>query len=357
MKTILNGSNIEISVEKALLNRELLLVDVRSPDEYCRESIPGAVNIPLFEDQERIILGKLFHEQGSGAARQKGLEIAAPRLPALQTKIMAAADEKTPVLYCQRGGLRSKSLTIVLNLAGVNAWQLKGGYRAFRRFINRFLGNYSLPMRPVVLHGLTGTGKTIIIRELIRQGMPAIDLEELACHRGSVFGAIGFSRQRSQKDFEALLWCQLEKHKDAPYLILEKEGRKIGNLFVPPFIVQALEDGIHLLAECSLQVRAERIVEEYAGKLPVAELKQGLITALGSLSRRLGREKTLRLATLIESEQYREAALILCRDYYDRHYFDARPGQYEFAAVFDTENINRAVDEIMMFLSGMLPRV
>ena len=342
----------QIDVHEALKSKDLIFVDVRSPQEHRKEKIPGSLNIPLFSDEEQKELGTTYKHAGHLEARQKGLEYAAPKLARLASMLGEVASRKTPVLYCRRGGLRSRSLSQILSLVGIPALRLKGGYKAYRQFIFQSLGNYHLHPRPVLLHGLTGTGKTPIIQTLITSGYAALDLEGMACHRGSVFGKIGFTTERSQKDFEALLWNQLEKHGRSRYLVIEKEGRRIGRLVLPDFLVQSMEEGMHILLEAPLETRAERIVSEYIdGPLSESE-KEEFTHAITSLVPRLGRKTAEKVLSLFETGDYRQVALILCRDYYDRFYTDARPDRYPYAAVFDSSSIPVATEQVIAFLEN-----
>lgn len=252
----------ELDIEEALQRDDLVFIDVRTPSEFGRASIPGAVNIPLFDDRQFRELGAIYRNRGEKAARLAGLALAAPKLPELVEQIRTASGAKTPLIYCWRGGLRSLSLYQILNLAGVPALRLRGGYRAFRRYVNARLRDFSLQSEILVLHGLTGVGKTALIRALARKGYAALDLEGLARHRGSVFGAVGI-QPRSQRDFEALLLQKLQRFKDSPYLVLEGEGKRIGNIHLPPFLTRAMEEGKHLLLTAPLPVRVERILEDY----------------------------------------------------------------------------------------------
>ena len=277
----------ELDIEEALQRDDLVFIDVRTPSEFGRASIPGAVNIPLFDDRQFRELGAIYRNRGEKAARLAGLALAAPKLPELVEQIRTASGAKTPLIYCWRGGLRSLSLYQILNLAGVPALRLRGGYRAFRRYVNARLRDFSLQSEILVLHGLTGVGKTALIRALARKGYAALDLEGLARHRGSVFGAVGI-QPRSQRDFEALLLQKLQRFKDSPYLVLEGEGKRIGNIHLPPFLTRAMEEGKHLLLTAPLPVRVERILEDYLAIPPSPEVVEEIREALLSLRRRLG---------------------------------------------------------------------
>ncbi len=342
--------NNEIEIKDALKREDLVFIDVRSPGEYALNKIPGALNVPLFNNEEREELGIVYKDAGSAVAQRKGLEFAVPKLTRLVDHIETISGEKIPALYCWRGGLRSSSLSYILQLAGMKVFYVKGGYKAYRRFINHSLQNYRLQPQPIILHGLTGTGKTLITKKLIQRGYAALDLERLACHRGSVFGQIGFHHRPSQKNFDGMLWQQLEKIQHFPYVVIEKEGNKMGPLFLPQFLVNAMEEGIHILLKSSPEVRARRIVEEYVGGKLTEREKEEFRQGIEQLTPRLGKKRSNELIKLLEENNYYEAALILCRDYYDRLYPDARPDRYDFSAQFNTDNLEEATDGIIDYI-------
>lgn len=340
----------EIDIEEALTRDDLVFIDIRAPEEFANESIPGAVNIPLFDDYQHQQLGLIYHSRGELEARRAGLTFASARLPAVVEEITRAAGSKTILLYCWRGGLRSSSLLSILELVKIPALRLKGGYRAYRRHLHRALQNYCLSSRLIVLHGLTGVGKTAIIRELIALGYAAINLEELACHRGSVFGSIGFKGKRSQKNFEGLLFEKLTRFAASPYLIVEGEGRRIGNLHLPRFLAEAMKSGIQLLITASLPVRVQRILQEYLPSEPSAGQLEQLESAVTSLQGRLGKVKTGELIEILSGNDYRLFVEKLCTDYYDQLYHDARPENRLFSAEIEASSISMAVRQIAAFL-------
>ncbi len=346
---------MEIDIGEALKRSDVFFIDVRSPHEFQEASIPGAVNIPLFDDRDHHQLGIIYHQLGELEARRAALEKVAPRLPSLVDSIVAASAGKTPLLYCQRGGMRSLSLCEILKLTGRRALRLKKGYKAYRSYINKKLNNYKLNSKLFVLHGLTGVGKTTVLRMLAGRDYPIIDLEGLANHRGSVFGAIGFNVNRSQKDFDALLLQELDNYAGKEYLIIEGEGRRIGNIYLPPFLAEAMKNGFQILLTAPLETRVSRIVEAYIPPEVNDQLMQELKAALENLRKRLGSKKTEQLLAMLNEGQYHNIARIMCAGYYDLFYSDSRPECSRFDTVVDAQNLELAAEEIIKIAGKIYP--
>lgn len=341
-----------VTVEQFISNRmKYRPIDVRSPAEYDRAHIPCAVNVPLLTDEERTIIGDIYRRQGAEKAKMAGLETVACRLPQMVEKILAASGEREPLIYCWRGGLRSHSMCSVFSALKYSASQLSGGYRAFRRFIYGFHKQAVLKMPVYVLNGLTGVGKTRLLRILQRRGYPALDLEGMANNRGSVFGAAGLGKPRSQKDFEALLAMALLANKNAPYLVVEGEGRRIGHVLLPDYLFRAMSEGRHILLVADLAVRVERIVEEYGRQ---AEGGEELAEAVMALQKRLGTAKCRELAAKIRQGAYHEAALELCCSYYDKYYQDSRGGKENYLAVISANDLEECADNVIAVIKNSL---
>lgn len=341
-----------ISVEEVLLKeRTYFLVDVRSPGEFARASIPGAVNVPIFDDEERKTVGKFYKENGVLEARLKGIEIVSPKLYSLVKKIIEISEGEKVVFYCWRGGMRSRAMVKIFKLAGLHAYQLQGGYKAYRRFIYGRLSNYDLKQRLIVLNGLTGTGKTEVIRRLSSR-WPAVDLEEMARHRGSVFGNLGMEPPRSQKDFEALLWCSLYRFRDEPFIIVEGEGRRIGPLFLPEFMIEGINKGIHILLVASLETRTRRILKEYTSMDKNLIIQQAA-RSIKYLEKKLGKEKIRGLLDYLYQGDFYTVVKTLCRDHYDLQYNESKIGANVFELIVDGEDLERSVEEIDKFLEKL----
>jgi tRNA 2-selenouridine synthase len=318
-------ADLTIDLDQALVLRDkgALLVDVRTSSEYQEATIPGAVNVPLFEKEERARIGTLYKRQGALAARQLGVELVAPKIPALVQKVTAArGGSKLPVVvFCWRGGLRSRVLTCFLDLAGIRAFQLVGGHKGFRAHVREFLerGKWG---RLLVLRGLTGVGKTRLLLRLKEEGYPVLDLEGLANHRGSVFGALGLSPQPSQKSFEAFLWNELRRIPPGKWALAEGESRNIGKLTLPLRVYESLQIETSLWIEASLDYRVKVILEDYPA---IDELKAAFVAPIQALKRRLGGETVERLLGLLHRGKWEDLVRDLMVFYYDPLYAHTKP--------------------------------
>ncbi len=348
MKALLSVDDFLENIDK------YFLVDVRSPAEYTEASIPGAVNIPLLNNQERELVGTAYWQEGIEQAKMAGLSLVSVKLPELVESILSAAAGREIVLYCWRGGMRSHSIVTLLKALGYPALQLVGGYKAFRRRVNRFLNDPAITASVIVLNGLTGVGKTLVIKELQQLNMPALDLEAMANHRGSAFGSVGRGKPRSQKDFEALLFLDLYKLKDAAFLVVEGEGKCVGPVVIPDFFFQTMLGGQHILLEAALDTRVERIVDEYQGVL--AENNAELAAAVMSLQKRLGKNKCAELAELVRQGEINSAASFLCEEYYDRYYRDSRRKQDDYLAIINVDDVCRGAREVLSVIDSYLQK-
>lgn len=320
-------TNQPITLEKALeeQRRGALLIDVRTPAEFAEATIPGAVNIPIFSNEERARVGTVFKQQGKKDARRLGVELVSPRIPELIRQVEAAQEGHSGpvVVFCWRGGMRSLSITSFLNLAGIPARQLEGGHKAFRRMVVDYFENHQ--WQPVyVLRGLTGVGKTRVLHDLQQRDYPVIDLEGLANHRGSAFGALGLEPQPSQKMFEARLWKLLDRLGDSPYLLTEGESLHIGRILVPKRFHQAMQVQESLWLNASLETRTRIILEEYPA---LDQLRDQFTRPLNSLKERLGKAVLEEFNQLLESGQWDTLVRELMVRYYDPLYMHTLPEQ------------------------------
>lgn len=337
-----------ISFQEALELNNPVFIDLRSPSEFSRGSIPGSVNIPLLDDQERDIIG-LLYRQNQQKARLKGISFVSPKLPEITGQIEKTCCRGTPVLYCWRGGMRSKSLHALLaEIMDFPIYRLEGGYKAYRRFILDQLKDYKLTMPLFVLNGLTGTGKTEVLKLMGNLGCPVLDLEGLACHRGSAFGHLGLPKPRYQKDFDGLLWNRLEELKDSEYLLVEGEGKRIGSIHLPDFLYQGILDGNHILLKSPLANRVERLLREYTPR--TEEEIEAVIRAIQSLKKYLKRAALEQFISLAREKKFPELIAGLCSTYYDRLYKDSKPDNTHFILEIDSSDPREAALKIKGFI-------
>ena len=314
-----------IDLEKALEMRRngALLVDVRTPAEFADATIPGAINVPIFSDAERADVGTLYKQQGKAEARKRGIELVSPKIPALLEQVeLARQGHSGPVIvFCWRGGMRSLAMTSFLNLAGMHARQLIGGHKAFRSLVCNFFDTEQWP--PIyVLRGLTGVGKTQVLHKLVEQDFPVVDLEGLANHRGSAFGALGLEPQPGQKMFEALLWERLQQLEPAGYLVTEGESLHIGRLRVPKRFHQAMQEQTSLWLKASLDFRTNVILEDYPA---LDRLRDQFEPPIRALKERLGKQVVEQFVELLNAGKWEELVRELMIHYYDPLYLHTLP--------------------------------
>ena len=243
-----------------------LVIDVRSPTEFAEDHLPGAVNWPVLDDDERRIVGTLFKQVSALQARKIGAVMAARRIAThLEAHLHDKPRDWAPLVYCWRGGQRSGSLAWFLAQVGFRTAQLQGGYKAFRGVVRD--GLQALPQRLdfVVLCGRTGSGKTRLLQSLSRAGAQVLDLEGLACHRGSVLGALPDLAQPSQKHFDTTVWQALAGFDPARPVFVESESKRIGRVQVPEaLLLRMREHGRCVRVEVPDDERIRMLLQDYA---------------------------------------------------------------------------------------------
>ena len=333
----LNGSIGLFSAEEALSDG-IILVDVRTAEEFAKGSIPEALSRPLFDNMERVEIGTIYKQIGRDAAVDKGLKIIEPRLQQFLKSLLDLKSHQL-VIYCARGGMRSASVVRLLQSHGFRAAQMQGGYKRFRQYV---LQQLESPMPPlIVLHGQTGVGKTLLLNKLPDH----IDLEGLAGHRSSLFGAIN-KTPRSQKNFEGLLVQKLRTLPEAQPLFVEGESRKVGQVFLPYSLANAMKSGMLVLLSASMNTRISRIVEEYqiCDEQSFRQVDSILITLRVSL----GKLKVDQLRLWLKKEEIEKIVHMLLVDYYDPLYMHSM-SSYQYVLELSAEDLNLAAVELIHF--------
>ena len=340
--SILEKTNRVIGLDEAQATGHRI-IDVRSAGEFVTGTIPGAINIPLFDEDERGVIGTIYRHGGHAQAVDQGFEYVEKKLAALVDFFELFRDQPLAIC-CARGGMRSLSVVNLLARAGFTACQLKGGYKEYRRDVLERLESFQ--PRLIVIHGLTGTGKTRILQRLKR----AIDLEDLAGHRSSLFG--GLDRQPSnQRTFESRLAETIATLGEEPYFI-EGESRKIGRVFIPKPLAQAMKRAVLVNIHCSLETRIARIIEDY----PVTdgEILQQMDAILRSLKQKMGAELVERMCGLLREGKLPELVRILLVEYYDKRYGKSM-SEYQFALDISAEDIDAAAARLEEFRRSLPP--
>ncbi len=314
---------IELDRALRLLDQGTLLVDARTPSEFAEATIPGALNVPIFNDEERAEIGTLYKQRGAQEARRRGVQLVSPKIPQLVEQVEAArSPESGPVIvFCWRGGMRSKALCTFLNLAGIPAFKLRGGHKIFRGLVRNYFEQETWG-RLLVLRGLTGVGKTRILKKLAAERYPVIDLEGLAGHRGSAFGALGLPPQPTQKAFEAALWDELRKIPADGYALVEGESRLIGRLLLPPRVHAAMQTETSIWVNASVDYRVQLILDEYPA---LDALREAFIPPITALKPRLGGKSVTQMLALLEQGRWHELVRELMVLYYDPLYNHTKP--------------------------------
>lgn len=322
---------------------QYVIIDVRSESEFRDAQIPGAFNVPILDDAQRVEVGTLYKQRGSDIARKRGLELVAPKLPTMVETILglwrkygAAKDGETSngkrlLVHCWRGGERSKSVATILSLMKVMPVSvLEGGHKAFRNFTLEFL-NARYPFKLCTLWGLTGCAKTAILLDWKAAGRPVIDLEGLAHHRGSAFGQVGIDKFGEQKEFETNLFWEMWKLRHEPVVIVEGESRRIGRCMLPEIFMTQMQEGIQVKVDRTIDERVAHILNVYVNPVERERMVSEARRSLDAIKKRLGSEKFISLSKLLDEGNYAEFTKILLLDYYDKMYQNSRADESFYA--------------------------
>jgi tRNA 2-selenouridine synthase len=315
-----------------ILTPELLdaytIIDVRTPAEFAEDAIPGASNLPVLDDAERAEVGTIHKQISAFRAREVGARLISRNISSYLDSIseISSHNDKPFLIYCWRGGLRSRSLFTIMNMIGYRVFLLEGGYKAYRREVWEALEDEKreFPHRIISIHGYTGSAKTELLDLLEREPLPVIDLEGAARHRGSLLGSIG--PQPSQKLFETKIYTQMMRS-NVGYYIVEGESRKIGNISIPGNLWNAMRNGVKIWVDLPRDVRVQNLVRIYTNEIG------NIIEKLPVFKGHLSDTRLNDLRIQLESGNLAEAAEIFLIDYYDplyrKHGPEHNPDRYD----------------------------
>ncbi|MGL5329398.1 MAG: tRNA 2-selenouridine(34) synthase MnmH [Peptostreptococcaceae bacterium] len=338
-----------IKIEDALRLENTIFIDVRTEKEYNDDHILNAYNIPLFSNDEHHEVGTIYKTQGKHEAIDKGFDFVSPKLKEMYKEVKELSLKyEHVVIYCARGGMRSGSLAMLLSSIGVDLYKLEGGYKSYRNYVLDYLSKIMDKKEFIVLHGLTGVGKTELLVELEKQGMDIIDLEEMAKNTGSVFGFITFDEKPpTQKNFESKIFNSLFNSK-TNYVFIESESKRVGHVLVPNEIYEGIiRDGYHILIECDIEDRVNRLCKDY-----IYDRNEGNIDVLreciSRFKKRLGQQKIEEYTNLLNEKKYEELVEKYLVEYYDPLYMHS-VNQYKYNEIIHFKDISKTIEELKNF--------
>lgn len=297
------------------------IIDVRSPGEFAEDHLPGAINLPVLDDQQRAEIGTIYVQQSKFLARRTGAAYVARNIALhLQNALADRESSFRPLVYCWRGGQRSTAMATIMDQVGWPVTQLEGGYQTWRRQVAAALydppGPADAGFDIILLDGYTGSGKTEVLGRLGRHGVQTIDLEALAEHRGSVFGATDVA-QPSQKLFESRLAETIAPLDRRRPIVVEAESSRIGKLTLPPVLWAAMKDARRIELAAPLEARAAHVLQHYDA---IGSDAEALDTALRRLPRHHSREAVAGWRTLAHEGRLMELVAELMTHHYDPAY-------------------------------------
>lgn len=317
------------------------VIDVRSPSEFRTGHIPGAHNIPIFDDKERETVGIIYKTEGRIKAIQRGIQLTGPAMYLKLEEAQNLAKESKLLIHCWRGGMRSEAMAWLFSLGDIETEVLDGGYKSYRHYV---LEKLSEKRKYIVLGGLTGSGKTEILNHMKCAGHQVIDLEGIACHKGSAFGSLGQSDQPTTEHFANLLFNELEKTDKKKVVWLEDESKNIGTVFMPEQFYFNLRESPVIALIMDIKTRMPRLIKEYS-----AYPKEKLISSIERIAKRLGGDKTKEAINEVEESNF-SRAIEITLNYYDKTYlFGLKRRTKEMISYIQTDT-----DEIRVNVSKII---
>ncbi|NVM79414.1 tRNA 2-selenouridine synthase [Duganella sp. SG902] len=333
-----------LSIEQVLSQLDSFdaIIDARSPGEFALDHLPGAINAPVLDDEQRIRVGTMYKQIGAFEAKKVGAALVAKNIAKhIEELWLEQPREWRPLVYCWRGGNRSGSMAHILAKIGWPVVQLDGGYKAFRQEVNAAL-EQAPALQFKVVCGTTGSGKSRLLEVLAAQGAQVLDLEQLAAHRGSVLGHLPSQPQPSQKAFETRIWDALRRFDPARPVFVEAESKKVGNLRVPAALMDAMRASDCIALTLSRANRVRLLMEDYEHFLVSPQTLNAQLEHLAQLH---GREKITHWQAMSQAGQMPELVDELLEQHYDPAYLrsiDRNFVKYAQALPLSLEDIDDA---------------
>ena len=310
----------KISATEALeqLSRFDVVIDARSEAEHAEDHLPGAVNWPTLNNEERHTIGTLYKQVNPFEAKKRGAALSARNIAThIERELLDTPKHWQPLVYCWRGGNRSGALATILGAIGFKVTLIDGGYKAYRTAVLADLPAMAQRLRYRVVCGRTGTGKTHLLQALAAQGAQILDLEALAQHRSSVLGLIPGQPQPSQKLFDSRLWAALRALDPAREVYVEAESKRVGNVTVPEALIHTMRASPCLTLEMTLPDRVTLLLRDYAFFVQDADF---FCNRLATLTELRGRETVQRWQTMARAGHMAEVVQDLLANHYDPRY-------------------------------------
>lgn len=327
-----NGLPIEEFLQES---KEGIIIDVRSPLEYFKGHIPRAINVPLFEDAERAEIGTMYKQKGKETAVTRGLEIVSPKMVHFVTQVKAIAQGRKVFVYCFRGGMRSNSFAWLMNTSGLEAQILTGGYKVFRNYILQY---FEQKFKLVLIGGSTGSGKTEILKHLSALDIQSVDLEAIAHHKGSAFGAINEPLQWPQQNFEHQLFDAFNSLNLAQLIVLEDESQSIGFNKIPHPLWLQMKKAPIIKFDIPFELRVQKLVDDYT-TTDINALKASVL----KISEKLGGDNAKLCLQYLDEGRLADVARRALQ-YYDKAYAHIYKCKNQPVITVSSDNIDAAIN-------------